>query len=152
MKNYILFISFLVLFIYPQIVTSQKNNQNSHKNNRNSNSVESVEKQMVKIQEKLGLDGLQSVLVERILQKYATKRKELRNQSDSGEVMRAKMRDLTMNRNEELSEVLTGEQITSLDKIVKEQNSQRNSQSKKGSNKGSGKGKGQGRGQGSRMF
>ncbi len=150
MKNYIIVL--IVFLLSAQIATSQKKNKNSQNNNRNSNSVESVEKQMVKIQEKLGLDGLQAVLVERVLQKYVNKKKELRkNQSGSSDVMRAKMRDLNIKRNDELSEMLTEEQITSLNKIFKEQqSSQRSSQSKKGSGRGSGKGKG--KRNGSRMF
>jgi hypothetical protein len=142
MKNYTIVLSLFVLLLSTQIATSQNHGKNSQSNNRNSNSVESIEKQMVKIQEKLGLDGLQAVLVERILQKYANEKKQLRNLSDSGDVMRAKMRDLNIKRNDELSEILTEEQITLLNKTFKEPNNQRNSQSKKGSGKGSGKGKG----------
>jgi len=147
MRNYKILLPILLFFLSTQSATSQKHGKNSQTSNRNSNSVESIEKQMVKIQEKLSLDGLQAVLVERILQKYVNEKKELRrNQSDSGDVMRAKMRDLNMKRNDELSEILTEEQLTLLNKIFKEQNSQRNSQSKKGSGKGSRKGKGKGNG------
>jgi len=145
MRNYKILLPILLFFLSTQIATSQKHGKNSQSSNRNSNSVESIEKQMVKIQEKLSLDGLQAVLVERILQKYVNEKKELRrNQSDSGDVMRAKMRDLNIKRNDELSEILTEEQLTLLNKIFKEQNSQRNSQSKKGSGKGTRKGKGNG--------
>jgi len=142
MKNYTILLSLLVILLSAQIATSQKQSKN-----RNSNSIESIEKQMIKIQEKLGLDGLQAVLVERILQKYVNEKKQLRrNQSDSGDVIRAKMRDMNMQRNDELSEILTEEQLALLNKIFKEQSSQRNSQSKKGSGKGSGKRKGKGNG------
>ncbi len=146
MKNYKILVPIVLLFLSSQIITSQKHSKNSQGNNRNSNSVESIEKQMVKIQEKLGLDGLQAVLVERILQKYATKKKELRKQSDSGDVMRAKMRDLNLKRNNELSELLTEEQLVLLNKIFKEQNNQKKYQSKKGKGKGSGSGKRMGKG------
>jgi len=144
MKNYILFISLLVLLLIPLLASSQKNNHNSHRSNNNSNTVESIEKQMVKIQEKLGLDGLQAAVVQNILEKYSKKKKQLRNQSEDRQVMMAKIQDVNLEQNQELSEILTEEQLANFQKIFKEQKSQNNSQSKKGNGSGSGKRKGKG--------
>jgi len=144
MKNYTLLISLLVLLLIPFLASSQKNNHNSQKSNNNSNTVESIEKQMVKIQEKLGLDGLQDAVVQNILEKYSKKKKQLRNQSEDRKVMSAKMQDLNLEQNQELSEILTEEQMADFQKIFKEQRSQNNPQSKKGNGSGSGKRKGKG--------
>jgi len=146
MKKYTIFISLIVLFLFPLIATSQKNSHNSQRSNQSSNSVESIEKQMIKIQEKLGLDGLEAVLVERVLQKYATKKKKLRRQSDNRQVMMAKIQDLNLKRDNELSEILTEDQMAKLKKVFKEQSSQKKSQSKKGKGKGSESGKRMGKG------
>ncbi len=145
MKNNTIVLSLLLLFLFPLIVTSQKNKHNSQRQNQHSNSVESIKTQMVKIQEKLNLDGLQAVIVERILKKYADKKKQLRTQSEPSDVLMAKMRDLRLKQNEELAKVLTEEQITLLNKMFKEQKNQGSLQSKKGSGRGSGKGRRKGR-------
>ena len=145
MKKHTLFIPLLILFLFPLIITSQKNSHNQQRSNQNSNQVESIEKQMVKIQEKLGLDGLQAVLIERVLQKYAIKKKELRKQLENRQVMMAKMQNLNLERDNELSELLTEEQMVELKKVFKEASSQKKPQAKKGSGQGSGKGKGRGR-------
>ena len=146
MKNYTLLISLLVLLLIPFLASSQKNNHNSQRSNNNSNAVESIEKQMVKIQEKLGLDGLQAAVVQNILEKYSKKKKQLRNQSEDRQVMKAKIQDVNLEQNQELSEILTEEQMTDFKKLFKEQRSQNNSPSKKGNGSGSGKRKGKGSG------
>lgn len=72
MKYNRVLISLLVIFFFTQIATSQNNN--SSRSGKKINSEKTNENYFAKMQEKLGFDGLQIVIVKNIILKYNSKK------------------------------------------------------------------------------
>ena len=130
MNNYRILFSFLLIFFFTQITTSQKNNQNSSRSNKKFTSEKSVENHFTQIQEKLGLDGLQMVIVKNIILKYNDKIKLLRDQYGNGQIMMAEIKDISLKRDEELSKVLTEDQIVIFNEFQLEERKKREIQAR----------------------
>ena len=130
MNNYWVLFSFLLFFFFTQITTSQKNNQNSSSSNKKVTSEKSVENHFMQIEEKLGLDGLQMVIVKNIILKYNNKIKLLRDQYGNGQIMMAEINDINLKRDEELLKVLTEDQMVILHEYQLEQRKEREIQAR----------------------
>ena len=130
MNNYRVLFSFLLIFFFTQITTSQKNNQNSSRSNKKFTSEESIENRFTQIQEKLGLDGLQMVIVKNIILKYNDKKKLLRDQYENSQIMMAEINDINLKQDEELSKVLTEDQIVILHEFQLEQRKEKEIQAR----------------------
>ena len=130
MNIYRILFSFLLFFFFTQITTSQKNNQNSSRSNKKIRSEKSIENPFMQIEEKLGLDGLQMVIVKNIILKYNEKIKLLRDQYGNGQIMMAEINDINLKRDEELSKVLTEDQIVILHEFQLEQRKEREIQAR----------------------
>ena len=130
MNNYRILFSFLLIFFFTQISTSQKNNQNSSRSNKKVTSEKSIGNHFMQIEEKLGLDGLQMVIVKNIILKYNDKIKLLRDQYGNGQIMMAEINDINLKRDEELSKVLTEDQMVILHDFQVEQRKEREIQAR----------------------
>ena len=130
MNNYRILFSFLLIFFFTQITTSQKNNQKSSRSNKKVTSEKSIGNQFMQIEERLGLDGLQMVIVKNIILKYNDKIKLLRDQYGNGQIMMAEMKDINLKRDEELSKVLTEDQMVILHEFQLEQRKEREIQAR----------------------
>ncbi len=130
MNNYRILFSFLLFFFFTQITTSQKNNQNSSRSNKKFTSEKSIENHFMQIEKKLGLDGLQMVIVKNIILKYNDKIKLLRDQYGNGQIMMAEINDINLKRDEELSKVLTEDQMVILHEFQLEQRKEREIQAR----------------------
>ncbi len=84
------------------------------------NPEEMIKMQMEKIQPALDLDNLETVLVKNILIKYTKERMELRNQNLEREVMIEKNKEISIKQDEELSNILSEEQLEKYKKLQEE--------------------------------
>lgn len=130
MNNYSILFSFLLIFFFTQITTSQKNNQNSSRSNKKVTSEISIENHFIQIQEKLGLDGLQMVIVKNIILKYYDKKILLRDQYENSQIMMAEINEINLKQDEELSKVLTEDQIVILHEFQLEQRKEKEIQAR----------------------
>ena len=130
MNIYRILFSFLLFFFFTQITTSQKNNQNSSRSNKKVTSEKSIENHFIQIQEKLGLDGLQMVIVKNIILKYNDKKILLRDQYENSQIMMAEINEINLKQDEELSKVLTEDQIVILHEFQLEQRKEREIQAR----------------------
>ncbi|MDP3352379.1 MAG: hypothetical protein Q8S44_01385 [Flavobacteriaceae bacterium] len=84
------------------------------------NPEEMINMQMEKIKPALDLDNLESILVKNILIKYTKERMSLRNQNLEKEVMIEKNKEISIKQEEELSNILSEEQLEKYKKLQEE--------------------------------
>mgnify|MGYP003393004781 CR=1 FL=1 len=84
------------------------------------NPEEMINMQMEKIKPALDLDNLEAVLVKNILIKYTKERMELRKQNLEREIMIEKNKEISIKQEEELSNILSEEQIEKYKKLQEE--------------------------------
>jgi len=130
-KNNRVLISLLVVFLFTQIITSQKNNQKSSRSSKKDNSEKNINNSLVKFQEKIGLDDLQMVLVKNIFLKYDNQKKLLIDQYENSEVMMTEFNDINLKQDDELSKILTEDQIVILHEFQLEQRNEKEYQARK---------------------
>ncbi len=129
-KNNRILISLLVVFFFTQIINSQKNNKNSTRSRKKDNSEEITKNSIGKFQEKIGLDDLQMVIVKNILLKYDNQKKLLRDQYGNSEVLMTEINDLNLTQDDELSKILTEDQIVILHEFQLEQRKEKEYQAR----------------------
>lgn len=79
-----------------------------------------INMQMEKIKPALDLDNLETILVKNILIKYTKERMALRNQNLEREVMIEKSKEISVKQDEELSNILSEEQLEKYKKLQEE--------------------------------
>lgn len=84
------------------------------------NPEEMINMQMEKIKPALDLDNLEAVLIKNILIKYTKERMELRKQNLEREIMMEKNKEISIKQDEELSNILSEEQIEKYKKLQEE--------------------------------
>lgn len=84
------------------------------------NPEEMINMQMEKIKPALDLDNLEAVLVKNILIKYTKERMELRNQNLDKELMIEKNKEIAIKQVEDLSKILSEEQLEKYKKLQEE--------------------------------
>jgi hypothetical protein len=84
------------------------------------NPEEMINMQMEKIKPALDLDNLEAVLMKNILIKYTKERMSLRNQNLEREVMIEKNKEISIRQEEELSNILSEEQLEKYKKLQEE--------------------------------
>jgi len=95
------------------------------------NPEEMINMQMEKIKPALDLDNLEAVLVKNILIKYTKERMELRKQNLEKEIMIEKNKEISTKQDEELSNILSEEQIEKFKKLQEEFRNRSANQSKR---------------------
>lgn len=84
------------------------------------NPEEMINMQMEKIKPALDLDNLEAVLIKNILIKYTKERMELRKQNLERDIMIEKNKEISVKQEEELSNILSEEQIEKYKKLQEE--------------------------------
>lgn len=84
------------------------------------NPEELINMQMEKIKPALDLDNLEAILVKNVLMKYTKERMELRKQNLEREVMMEKNKEISLRQEEELSNILSEEQVEKYKKLQEE--------------------------------
>lgn len=84
------------------------------------NPEEMINMQMEKITPALDLENLEAILVKNILIKYTKERIALRNQNIEREVMMEKIKEISIKQEEELSNILSEEQLEKFKKLQEE--------------------------------
>lgn len=84
------------------------------------NPEEMINMQMDKIKPALDLDNLETILVKNILIKYTKERMELRKQNLEREVMIEKNKEISTKQEEELSNILSEDQLEKYKKLQEE--------------------------------
>ena len=104
---------------------------NSFAQNQNFNPEDIIEKRISKIQDRLDLDDLQTMMVKNILVKYLKEKIKLRSSEEERLVKVEKIKKINLDQTEELSKILTEEQLSQLKELQKEWGKKRGYQGKR---------------------